>query len=274
MKDETIEQLLIIYGIINNDMYNNIITEIVESKKSQNFTNIENNSIEQKRLIILYLHYSSRIIENCLVKYDIMNSIDKPPMLKEPEKCIMCTLHFKLRVGELLMTSLSTDIILFISTIKKQNIIFKSLEQFFNKVFANIPKDDNNTTSNVNFNINKTEGKNTVENISMTGKRQDKVMNNYIDMIECVYEQLNDKVIKGVNMNNRKKVIIEIFQLYVEIIKMLKINDDFNGEMADILQDKLDMFSLLFISTYGIHKITNYMHLAMSGHIRFWLLKY
>jgi hypothetical protein len=113
MKDKTIEDLLIIYGIDTIDLYNDVIIEIIESNKFKNFNNIENNSIEQKRIIILYLHYSGRIIENCLMKYSIMNSIDKPPMLKEPEKCIMCTLHFKLRIGELLMTSLSTDILLF-----------------------------------------------------------------------------------------------------------------------------------------------------------------
>jgi hypothetical protein len=128
MSDQTVEEILIIYGIDNNELYNDVVIEIIESKKSKNFELLENFSLQQKKIIILYLHYSGRIIENCLMKYNIMTNIDNPTMIKEPERCIMCTLHFKLRIGELLMTSLSTDIILFIPTINKQNIVFKSLE--------------------------------------------------------------------------------------------------------------------------------------------------
>jgi hypothetical protein len=99
--------------------YDILLDEIVKSKYDKDIKLLEYNKLDQIRRVVIYLHYTGLRFESAVHRRDstMKNSLN-PPIITYPEKCLMCSLHFKLRVGELLMTSLTTDILIYIDVKK------------------------------------------------------------------------------------------------------------------------------------------------------------
>jgi hypothetical protein len=104
----------------------------------------------------------------------------------------------------------------------------------------------------------------------MTGKRQDRIMKDSDNLIDLVYSDFD---ILNENIIDRREKIRSVFNRYKVIISVLNSKHDMNLSEIDNLQDELDIFSQEYIYLFSSKKITNYMHLCLSGHIRFWLKK-
>jgi hypothetical protein len=182
----------------------------------------------------------------------------------------MCTLHFKLRVGELLMTSLTTDVLLYIDIKIKQNNSLSKIEDFISRNFSGIDQNDKVCTPVVKYTIDVNKTTSYIQSISMTGNRQDRIMEDSDGLINLVYSNFD---LSNEDIIDRRERIRSLFNKYKSIIKIFNSKHDMDLNEIDDLQDQLDFFSHEYIFLFSSKKITNYIHLCLSGHIRFWLKK-
>jgi hypothetical protein len=131
---------------LSNDIYDRILTEIEISgyDGTSSIKNFNYMNYDQIKEVAKYLTYTGLRLESCIHRRNsVKECIKYPPIISYPERCLMCTLHFKLRVGELLMTSITTDVLYYLKGDPiNQNIILRQLEDFISRRFAGLEVDD------------------------------------------------------------------------------------------------------------------------------------
>jgi hypothetical protein len=258
-------------NIENKNEYDILLDEITISGYDDDIKLLEYNKLDQIKRVVIYLFYTGLRIESAVFKRDsVLNNKLNTPTITYPEKCIICSLHFKLRVGELLMTSLSTDVLIYINAKHDQNLTLMKIEEFISRNFSGIDPSDTTTTPVVKYSIDINKAKSYIQTITMTGNRQDRIMKDSDGLIDTVYSFFDTS---NPQIYDRRERIRSVFNQYKEIIRILNLKHDMELYEIDELQDKLDLFAQDYIFLFSSKKITNYIHICLSGHIRYWLKK-
>jgi hypothetical protein len=221
-------------------------------------------SVEQKRHLIRYLQHDGMIIDACKARHNIPGV-----SIRTPEKCVMCTLHMTLRIGDNLMTRLVRCLNHIRSNSRGAQC--KRVSDLFVRCFSGLANDDEMAEEIHSFSVKYDSQKNTIEPIKMSAARQKKVLPRIDEFIAIVFSPENADIITTQNSAFTAASFTSIFDHYKLVLAKLCVLDHLAIDEIDEVQDMLDGFGREYIAIFGQEAVANYVHALISGHVRFWL---
>jgi hypothetical protein len=106
----------------------------------------------------------------------------------------------------------------------------------------------------------------------MDSKNQKKLFSRHEELIDVVFPA--DEIEGDATLAKRKADYLKIFAMHIEIFEDLRQPHDFAEDEIIALQRKIDEFGRLIVSTCSGKDITNYIHISIAGHIRFFLRRF